>query len=423
MRRYIAVGLVMAVLAAVSGCGKPAPRGGVVVPVATETGAGQGATGVGAQGAGPAGTGASSAEPTPAAKPQPLGLGAITGAPVDWVQSFPQKEPRSLVHLTENACTTDGTGLAVDLRAAEWAPHPLADAPFWTPSVVVVACNATGSPMKAPRLTLRFHHGIGVGTELPDLAPGQAVGPIRLFGTRGVPEYVGSTWQEHGERWPAQMAEVLEGERVIAEAPVRRALAGATAEAPGGGAPFPATPALDDLRKLSWSQVDLGEQGQFFLYAPDIIRTVQTDDYCGAISGQTNASADVWAVYRSVAGGAPEKVLDLGMRGFPGGRGMKAETAELLDITFLFFGDYGTCANPSLYDIYAYDYAAKTGYPVQMKWASGEVGGARAGSYRLEPDGTLTTKGYNNIKGVWNSYTYRWDVAARTWVFESHATD
>lgn len=421
MRRVVALGLAL-VLAA--GC---ASRGSV--PQVTEPGAAvpgpvQGAAGGGASGPvqGAAGAGTGSPDPGASTKPAPLGLAAVTGAPVDWAQAFPPREPRALPPLTENACGTDGTGLTVDLRAAEWAPHPLAAEPFWTPSVVVVACNATPTPMKSPRLTLRFHHGTGVGAQLPDLAPGQAVGPIRLFGTRGVPESVGATWQEHGERWPALMAEVLEGERVIAEVPVRRALAGARAEAQGGGSPFPAAPTLDDLRKLSSSQTDLGEQGQFFLYAPDMIRTIQTDDYCGAMSGQTNASAEGWAVYRSVAGGAPEKLLGLGMHGFPGGRGMTVEAVPALKTIFFLFADYGSCANPTWYEVHAYDQTSKTAYRPQMKREDGQVGAATVTSYSLEPDGTLTNKGYNNADGKWHIYTYKWDGAARTWIFASHVT-
>ncbi|HYF77678.1 MAG TPA: hypothetical protein VD973_11130 [Symbiobacteriaceae bacterium] len=411
MRRLIAVGLVMAVLAA--GCARQAPRGEVSVPEVTEPEVTKPGGEVPAAEAG-------ASRPEVPTKPTPLGIGTITGNPVDWAQAFPPKEPRNLPPLTENACATNGTGLTVDLRAAEWAPHPLANEPFWTPSVVVVACNATETAMKAPRLTLRFHHGVGVGAELTDLAPGEAIGPIRLFGTRGVTATVGATWQEHGERWPSLMAEVLEGERLVAEMPVRRAPAGATGEALGGGAAYPASPTLGDLRTLSWSQVDLGEQGQFFLYAPDIIRTVQTDDYCGAMSGQINASADGWAVYRSVAGGAPAKVLDLGMRRFPGARGMTAETAEVLGITFLFFGDYGSCANPTWYEIAAFDAGSGTAYHPRMKGEDGKIRAATATGYELAPDGALTTKLYNNADGKWHIYAYRWDGPARTWVFESH---
>jgi hypothetical protein len=326
--------------------------------------------------------------------------------------------------LTENACATDGTGLTVDLRSAEWAPHPLAAKPFWTPSAVVVACNATALPAKAPRLEFRFDWGDGKGGQgavtLPALSPGQAVGPIRLFGVRGVPATVGGTWQEHGERWPSVTAAVAMGEQWGPATPVRRALAGSATEAPGGGAPFPATPTLEDLRKLSWSQADRGEQGQFFLYAPDMIRTVETNDFCGSVTGMLNASAMQWAVYHSVGGGAPAKVLEVGARSFPGERGMTAATVSSVNTTFLFFGDYGSCANPTFYDIYAYDHATKTGYQPQMKREDGRVTGASSAHFTLEPDGTLTSKSYDNAVGKWHTYTYRWDGPARTWVIESH---
>jgi hypothetical protein len=443
MRRLIAVGLVMAVLA--SGCAKQAPRGEVSVPeVSVPQVSGPQVTEpqvtgpqvTGPQVSGPQVTGPGNVEPVAAegasrpeapTKPAPLGLGMITGAPVDWAPAFPPREPRNLPPLTENACATNGTGLTVDLRAAEWAHHPLANKPFWTPSVVMVVCNATEMAMKAPHLDLRFDY-VGqlpnrVNAELPDLAPGQAVGPLRLFGTRGVPASVGTTWHELGERWPFVSAVLLKDDQVSQQLSVRRALAGATGEATGGGAIYPATPTLDDLRRLSWSQVDLGEQGQFFLYAPDVILTVQTNDYCGSITGMLNASAMQWSVYHSADGETLAKVLDVGARNFPGERGMTAETAPAANTTFLFFGDYGSCANPTFYEIAAFDAATGTAYHPRMKGEDGKVRAATATGYELAPDGALTTKAYNNADGKWHIYTYKWDGPARTWVFESHKAE
>lgn len=174
----------------------------------------------------------------------------------------------------------------------------------------------------------------------------------------------------------------------------------------------------------AWSKASFtaaGKQVTVYLYAPDAEYDVQTDSYCGAMEGQTNASADQWAFYVSIDGAPPALATEIGSKEFPGGRGLKAHPLDD-QTTILSLGDYLNCANPNRYDLWAYDHTTNQVHLPQMEREDGRVTQATAARFEVTPEGLLVSQSYNNAGDQigWHTYTYKWDPTERMWLFEDH---
>lgn len=345
----------------------------------------------------PAPTAPAPTSTTPAAPAAPLT--PVTGAPVDWAPFALDGAPPS-APITANACETSANGGLITLSATDvrWAPYPLARDPFLTPSLVVVICNG-GTTKLSENLQLATLGPNGErwvsSVPLPSLEPGQAAGPLRIFSESGVPKAVPLpkwTLEFDGKAFP------LEAETTDTKGPLT----------------------LEQMQARAWSRrLDNGRE--FFLYAPDAEYSVQTSPYCGAAPGQLNASARHWSIWTATVASAPAKLLDIGESSFEGGRGLELLPAPALKTTFLLLGHYGSCANPTYYEMYAYDQASGQVYRPKLNNEQGrEPDATVGGSVELTPESKLTWTSYNNAgdDAGWHTYTYVWQD--RTWVFESH---
>jgi hypothetical protein len=371
----------------------------------------------------------------PAPEPAPK-LFRLDGAPVDWPTGFGSFD-RPDIPIHANVCipgtATGSAKLLVNLTAVEWAVHPLSKGEFWAPTAVLTVCNAGAEALDHPFLDMAV--GIGDTTRhstsagFAKLQPGEGLGPIRVVAAAGVPAKVGRLWVEDGRRWPDWTVRFMDNKVVVAELPVPRTFSSTGSivfEGTGGAAAMPDVPPLPLLKRLAWSQgtvsADARQQLTIFLYAPDATYDIQESGFCGAVRGDVGVSGKKWAFYTSVDGGPPVRAKEIGNLGFQGGRGMLVESVPNLSTSFLFFGHYGTCANPSLFNIYAYDHATHEFFQPQMRYEDGTVGEASVGRYTLTSDGKLTSKGYMNAgpEFGWHTNTFRWDSKQRMWLFESH---
>lgn len=358
--------------------------------------------------------------------------GAAAGAePVDYVEGARTAAP---LPRYPGACP-GGSGsearLQVQVRDAEWRAHPLSPAQLRTPSLTLTICNAGAAMTQEQQLQLSVSGETGLrgGTlvRVPPLAAGEALGPVRVYSEAGVPASVLAVWQRDGTRWPAVTARVLQGDRTLAQAAVRRYLApDGKGEMPGGNPGFPDPPPLAALIDLAWGEAGFSPDGQrklrVFLYAPDALYAVQTAPYCGALAGAIGAAGQKWALYMSADDSAPVRVLDLGALDFPGGRGLTASPQPGAGITFLFLGQYGSCANPNRYLIYAYDHATGEVFRTVMKDRDGQTRPATASNNKPGADGFLTDEVHENTgsqQGL-HRYVWNWSRGERAWLLEQH---
>ncbi|HWI61570.1 MAG TPA: hypothetical protein VNT75_07020 [Symbiobacteriaceae bacterium] len=363
MRKWM---LLLAAAALLTGCAKPAPT---APPAEAEAPA------------------PPPAAPAPAPAPAPPERTPVTGPAVDWFDAFDPRRPETVAPLTDNACPTDGTGQGLRTYDPAWRIHPLSKGKrdFYVPTVDAIVCNLGNTATKNQTLTLSETWQV----RSPDLQPGQAAGPLRIYSASGVPDSVMQFWTAGGKQPPNPRAEIPRD--------------------------LPKEPTAADLRQLAWSQGKSG-QVELFLYAPDAAYSMATDYYCGALPGAINAKAREWAIYTITGGGAPAKAGEIGERAFEGNRGMKVEPAPTLGVTFLLFANYGSCANPNWYQIHAYDHATGKVQPVQMQREDGKVSQATVTNYTFSPDGKLTNKYYNNADGIgWHTDVYTWEPSSFTW--------
>jgi hypothetical protein len=383
--------------------------------------------------------------PPPAAKPAeapphvstPASPITLENEPVvDWpTGGTGLKLPGIQVHagVCQPGTAPGGTHLQVRLASADWRVHPVSNGEFWSPTAVLTVCNAGRTALEHPYLQVAAGSGDKSDTSsqvsLPKLQPGEGLGPIRVYAASGVSARLGHLWMEDGRLWPDWSVRVTEEKVAVAEGPVRRMLGGtgtAAPEAAGGTAAMPDPPPLPLLQRLAWSQGTFSPNGKqqvsIYLYAPDAVYDMQEDSYCGAHAGQVGVQGTRWAFYTSTDGSPPVRAKEIGNLGFQGGRGMSVETVPALNLTFLMLGWYGTCANPNLYHMYAYDHAAHEFFQPRMQYADGKVDAPSVGSYSFTPDGKLVSKGYTNAgpDAGWHTNIYRWEQKQRMWLFESH---
>lgn len=328
------------------------------------------------------------------------------------------------------ACTSSGAGLQVRLaEELRWRVHPLSTDSLRVPSAVVVVCNADSSAAGEQYLTLTVTDEQGVATpgrfQVPRLEPGTATDPMLVYAERGVPPAFTELWQADGSAWPDWTLTVRNGDKTLAEARVRRTLAGEGPEAPGGKPLAFASLTLDQIRQMALSRTTLELEGkgrsEWFVHARDAVYTVVTAPSCMAQEGQTVISGRRWALWSGGEGAILTKVGDLGTYSFPGGRQVSFRTLALQQVTFLLVEQYASCANPHYSEIWAYDHAAGALYRPHMEAENGKLEPASAGMPELRDDGTLVRKVYLNAGDTgWHTYTYRWDGPARTWRLTSH---